>query len=202
MFSPRAHLYCDYLWWERPLCWGPELSCYVAFKQNQSFPPFCWVFFYVLRFEAEEDAEQPFQAFCVWQAFVEEVLSSRPVKMNNFYHCLEKKHLQPRTQTNHLSLSAAFIMLQTVICLWLRNELLCYLWFFHKSPYPCFVYVLPLLCAVISPPPADLAVVDVLGGECAIGDSRKAFRDTSILGYLSLLLQSLLGSASDLCFEY
>lgn len=73
---------------------------------------------------------------------------------------------------------------------------------FHKSPYPCFVYVLPLLCAVISPPPADLAVVDVLGGECAIGDSRKAFRDTSILGYLSLLLQSLLGSASDLCFEY
>lgn len=165
-------------------------------------PRFGVVFFFLLRFEAEEDAEQPFQVFCVWQAFVEEVLSSRPVKMNNFYHCLEKKHLQPRTQTNHLSLSAAFIMLQTVICLWLRNELLCYLWFFHKSPYPCFVYVLPLLCAVISPPPADLAVVDVLGGECAIGDSRKAFRDTSILGYLSLLLQSLLGSASDLCFEY
>lgn len=53
-------------------------------------------------------------------------------------------------------------MLQTVICLGLRNELLCYLWFFHKSPYPCFVYDLPLLCVVISPPPADLAVVDVL----------------------------------------
>lgn len=89
----------------------------MAFKQNQSFPPVWCFFFFLLRFEAEEDAEQPFQVFCVWQAFVEEVLSSRPVKMNNFYHCLEKKHLQPRTQTNHLSLSAAFIMLQTVICL-------------------------------------------------------------------------------------
>lgn len=192
VFSPWAHLYCDYLWWERPLCWGPELSCYVAFKQNQSFSLFCCfvLFFYVLKLRKMLNSRS--RRFVFGRSLLRK-LSSRPVKMNNFYHCLEKKHLQPRTQTNHLSLSAAFIMLQMLICLWLRNQLLCYLWFFHKSPYPCFVYVLPLVCVVISPPPADLAVVDVLGGECAIGDSRKAFRDTSILGYLSLLLQSLLG---------
>lgn len=201
VFSPWAHLYCDYLWWERPLCWGPELSCYVAFKQNQSFSLFCCfvLFFYVLKLRKMLNSRS--RRFVFGRSLLRK-LSSRPVKMNNFYHCLEKKHLQPRTQTNHLSLSAAFIMLQMLICLWLRNQLLCYLWFFHKSPYPCFVYVLPLVCVVISPPPADLAVVDVLGGECAIGDSCKAFRDTSILGYLSVLLQSLLGSASDLCFEY
>lgn len=38
-----------------------------------------------------------------------------------------------------------------------------------------------------SPPPAELTSLNNLGGECAIDNSRNAFRDTSIFGYFMMV---------------
>lgn len=50
------------------------------------------------------------------------------------------------------------------------NQLLCYATYLHIFPYSVFVSP---VCIFVSPPPAELMILDVLGGECAIDESRK-----------------------------
>lgn len=117
-----------------------------------------------------------------------------PRKLKDFCYCLEK-HLQLRGQTKKKFLLAYFLMLETVMCSRRRtdertNQLLCYLSFLYFSPH--LLVSLPLSfhwsVSFICPPPAELTVLDVFGGECAIDDSRNAFREPAfwdILGWYS-----------------